>query len=874
MVFSAYLSTLPSLSTFNVVTTISIAAIGVLAVIFLFFLVRLAFQYKKLKAKYVLLEIKPSAHAETTNISNKKLLEIFHSLHAPQLLLDKLLGIKQYVSFEIIGTSEKGIRFVARVPEDFQASVKKSLLSYLPSIEISEIDDYFAQIDGTNKIIEYTLSKSFIFPLVFQPDTDKLDSLAYLTGYLTKLQPNELITIQFVSSPVHNRTHSGISDTIHKIKTNLLKGIDLEEIVSRNARISVLDFVGRLGAFIILLPVTFIAWVFTSSKIPTPSWLFDSTDTSKKSTSFFSKELTRSVQEKISQPLYEVHVRVTVKTQGDSKARSQSIKSYFESFGTLFQGFKIDKNIFWYLHAPLLQKIHLKIAQLRLPFFNQPSILSATELSNLFHIPSPSSVQTEDLVKTKSPKLPAPLSLKQNSSHFDITFAYNEYGESTVPIGLTLEERRRHAYIIGATGTGKTTLLTHMIHQDMEKGNGLAVIDPHGDLAEKLLGVVPEHRKEDVVYFNPYDIEFPIGLNVLDIPKGLSEVELQREKDFITSTLISIFHKLYDARYSGPRMEHILRNVILTALEQEKPTLFTIYDLLTNVKYRKKVTGNLKDEILKSFWKNEFEKLGSFQKAEQISPITNKLGRFLTTSMTRNILNQSDSKLDFEDIMNNKKILICNLSKGKIGEDTAYFLGGLFTAKIQLTALRRVHIPEEKRPDFFLYIDEFQNFATMSFAQILSEARKYRLSVILAHQNTVQIEKDLLETIIGNTGTLICFRTTSPMDEVKLLPVFSPEIQKGQIPNLPSYNFYMKINALQPQSAFSGYIEDFIQKSNSAVHEFVIEHSRDKFAMKIERSFLSNKIDSKTDTESQEKIMPKPAKNSGVNVFEQVKKTP
>jgi len=204
-------------------------------------------------------------------------------------------------------------------------------------------------------------------------------------------------------------------------------------------------------------------------------------------------------------------------------------------------------------------------------------------------------------------------------------------------------------------------------------------------------------------------------------------------------------------------------------------------------------------------------------------------GPLVDVKTFRNILTQENNKPDFEDIMNNKKILICNLSKGKIGEDTAYFLGGLFTAKIQLTALRRVHIKESERPDFFLYIDEFQNFATMSFAQILSEARKYRLSVILAHQNTVQIEPDLLETIIGNTGTLICFRTTSPKDEIKLLPVFAPEVEVGQIPNLPSYNFYMKINAIQPQATFSGEIENFVIADTEKIRAEVMTHSQQTY---------------------------------------------
>ncbi len=404
-----------------------------------------------------------------------------------------------------------------------------------------------------------------------------------------------------------------------------------------------------------------------------------------------------------------------------------------------------------------------------------------------------------------------------------------------------------------------------MIYQDIISGKGVGVIDPHGEFVDRLLGIIPPERLKDVIYLNPYDIEYPIGLNLLELPKGLSGVELQREKDFITSTLISVFHKLYDVRYSGPRMEHILRNVTLTALTTDKPTLFTIYKLLINTKYRKQIVDILQDEIIKSFWKDEFENLGSFQQAEMISPITNKLGRFLTTVMARNILNQPESKLDFSDIMDNKKILLCDLSKGKIGEDTSYFLGSLVIAKIQLAALRRIHIPQEKRTDFYLYIDEFQNFATASFAQVLSEARKYRLSAILAHQNTVQIEDDLLETIIGNSGTVISFRTTSPTDEEKLLPFFSPQVEKGQIGNLPSYTFYIKINALRPQDAFTGEIEDFTVKDDKSIHGEVIRLSQSTYGTKVEVIEKQN-----TDTPVPSKTEKKKPKN--VNKFEERKK--
>ena len=283
----------------------------------------------------------------------------------------------------------------------------------------------------------------------------------------------------------------------------------------------------------------------------------------------------------------------------------------------------------------------------------------------------------------------------------------------------------------------------------------------------------------------------------------------------------------------GPRMEHILRNTILTALEQPESTLMTVYELLTNKNLRNQAVSRLPEGILKDFWKEEFEGLGSNQKAEQISPITNKLGRFLTASMTANIINQTKSTLNLEEIMNNGQILICDLSKGKIGEDVSAFLGSIITAKLQLAALKRVHVPQNERKDFFLYIDEFQNFATKSFAELLSEARKYRLNVVLAHQTVSQIEdKDFLQIILANVGTVIVFRTSSPLDEKTILPILLPQVNEHEISNLPSYHFYIKINALEPQDAFTGEIDDFTVLGNQTIKQQVVDSSRDLFGLK------------------------------------------
>ena len=398
-------------------------------------------------------------------------------------------------------------------------------------------------------------------------------------------------------------------------------------------------------------------------------------------------------------------------------------------------------------------------------------------------------------------------------------------------IGLNEEERRRHIYILGATGTGKSTLLLSMVNHDIQNDKGLCVIDPHGDLIEKVLPNIPSERIKDVIYFNPDDIAYPIGLNLLELTPGLSEDDSLREKEFITESIISLFHKLYPEKYSGPRMEYILRNTIYTAFTTENPTLFTIYKILINTAFRKSVVSKLKDENLLEFWKYEFSKAGDYQKVSMISPITNKIGRFLFSPTAKRILEQEKSSINFDKIMDEGKILLCNLSKGKLGEDTSEVFGILIMTKIQLAALKRARAEFKDRKDFYLYVDEFQNFATPSFAQILSEARKYRLNAILAHQTTSQLEdKALVNITLANTGTIICFRTANPEDEKLILPQFSPAIQQGEIANLPSFNFYIKINALKPETPFSGETipgEDVVNKEK--VTE-IIKSSRGNYA--------------------------------------------
>jgi len=281
----------------------------------------------------------------------------------------------------------------------------------------------------------------------------------------------------------------------------------------------------------------------------------------------------------------------------------------------------------------------------------------------------------------------------------------NIHHNSSTLIGLTEQERERHEYIIGGTGNGKTTLLQYQIVQDMQCDKGIAVVDPHGDMAETLLRHVPPERIKDVIYFNPDDLEYPIGLNLLELTPGLTGNELLREKDIITESVISVFRKIFsDEDTGGHRIEYVLRNTIQTALTVENPTLFTVFDLLNDPKYRKSIIKTLEDKNLINFWKNEIGKAGDMQKVKMAAGITAKIGRFLFSASARQILEQPKSTIDFDDIINNGKILICNFSKGLLGEDTSELFGITVLAKLQLASLRRARLEQSKRRPFYLYV--------------------------------------------------------------------------------------------------------------------------------------------------------------------------
>ncbi|MEX2054647.1 MAG: type IV secretory system conjugative DNA transfer family protein, partial [Candidatus Andersenbacteria bacterium] len=350
--------------------------------------------------------------------------------------------------------------------------------------------------------------------------------------------------------------------------------------------------------------------------------------------------------------------------------------------------------------------------------------------------------------------------------------------------GIYPDDRRRHVYVIGKTGVGKSTLLENMIAQDILNGKGVCLVDPHGDTAEKLLNVVPPSRINDVVYFDPSDVEHPIAFNVL-------EAVDPSYKYLVASGLVGSLKKIWADSW-GPRLEYILRNTILALLDYPSSTILGILRMLADQEYRKKVVTKISDPVVKAFWTNEFANYNERFRSEAVSPIQNKVGQFLSSAIIRNIVAQPKSTIDMKDIMDNGKILLINVSKGKIGEDNSALLGAMLINRIQLAAMDRASIPEAERRDFYLYVDEFQNFATESFATILSEARKYRLNLTIAHQYITQMEEPVRDAVFGNVGTIISFRVGA-FDAEYLEKEFAPTFTETDLVNLDKYNAYVKL---------------------------------------------------------------------------------
>ncbi len=442
--------------------------------------------------------------------------------------------------------------------------------------------------------------------------------------------------------------------------------------------------------------------------------------------------------------------------------------------------------------------------------------------------------------------------MANSSDHEVVLFADTNFRNKKVTFGIKMDDRRRHVYIIGKTGMGKSELLKVIAIQDIQAGRGLAFVDPHGDPVEDLLDYIPEERIKDVVYINPADLDFPVAFNVME------QVDPDK-RHLVADGVINVFKKIWVDVWS-PRMEYILNNTILALLEVPDSTLLGINRMLAEKGYRNYVVNQLKDPVIKAFWTQEFAKYADKFATEATAAIQNKVGQFSSSTLVRNIIGQSKSTIDMRKIMDEGKIMLVNISKGRIGEDASRLLGALIITKLQLAAMSRVDIPEHDRRDFMLMVDEFQNFATSSFANILSEARKYHLSLVLAHQYVAQMDETVRDAVFGNVGTIISFRVGAEDAEL-LEKELAPEFMATDIVNLGKRQVYLKlmINGVASR-AFSAMTMDRILPLEISNRQRIIDFSRAHYATnaeEVEKTITDWHAPAMPDYDIPQKIAPK-----------------
>ncbi|MEK7202564.1 MAG: type IV secretion system DNA-binding domain-containing protein [Patescibacteria group bacterium] len=668
-----------------------------------------------------------------------------------------------HLSFEIVSKAH-AINFYTYVPTDLRDFVSSQIFAQYPTVEIREIapdDDYTTLTDEKHiAATELDLKKPTAFPIkTFQ--NFEVDPLSSIAGALSSVNEQEEVWVQVLIRPIDDDWQDLGKTEVKKLKDGF-KSLGLRQLLKAELKTMLFDL--------------------TKHALTGPPPEEKKKDDKKKDEKDTPESAAiKAIEEKITKLGFATNIRILAAGSDEYSARAklEQVVGAFKQFNTINLNAFIAKDITSDRAAHELFTSRV--------FGEHTMIFNITELASVYHYPSETvATPTIAWAGSKKGEPPANLPLENVVPADELTvFGQTNFRSQVKRFGIKRKDRRLHMYIIGKTGTGKSTLMENMIIDDINEGRGMAVVDPHGSLIQHVLEFIPENRIQDVIYFNPADHEHPVGFNLLE------NVDPE-QKNIVASGVIGIMEKIFGEVSWGPRLEYILRNVILALLEYPNSTFMGIMRILTDNAYRRLVVNEVKDPVIRDFFINEFEKYEPKFRTEAIAPIQNKVGQFLSASTIRNIVGQPKSTIDIRRIMDEGKILLADLSIGKIGEDNSALLGSMLITKIQLAAMGRVDTAESERRDFYLYVDEFQNFATESFATILSEARKYRLNLAMANQYTAQMPEAVSNAVFGNVGTMISFRVGA-QDADTLVKEYEPVFDANDLVNLDNFQIYLKM---------------------------------------------------------------------------------
>jgi hypothetical protein len=698
----------------------------------------------------ILLLIEVPKDNEKKELSAEQMFASLHGILRPRAELQKEGSLQEHISFEIVSRLNS-IQFYVWTPKHLKDFVESQIYAQYPTVQIKEGPADYSQTPVGSRVIygtELGLTKDTVMPIKTFASFE-VDPLAGITGVLAKLeQLGEEVWIQILARPLDDVWQEQGKHYIDTVKGGAQK-----------------DFSGRVADIFLQIPI----YIFSNLAMA----LFKPPESkaaaagTKPELSVGQQAIIKAVEEKITKLGYQVKIRIAYlgPDQASARQRLQAIVGGFKQFNTTnLNGFTNTK---MYNSHEFIEDYQARL------FFDEGYILNIEELASLYHLPH-KSVETPNMVWTtaKTSEPPSNLPIEGTVEPEEVSL-----------FGIKRRDRGRHLYIIGQTGAGKSMLLQLLTLSDVYHDVGFAIVDPHGDYATDIMKYIPEHRLQDVVYFNATDRDHPMAFNPMEVTDPAM-------KDHISSELVGVLKRMFDSW--GPRLEYILRFTILALLDYPGATMLDIVRMLNEKDFRKKVIREVQDPVVRTFWVTEFASWNEKFASEAVAPVLNKVGAFTANPLVRNIVGQQKSAFNIRQIMDEGKILLVNLSRGQVGEDNAAILGALMVTKIQLAAMSRADMPLDARRPFYLYVDEFQNFATDSFAVILSEARKYGLNLTVANQYVSQMPEVVRDAVFGNVGTMISFRI-GPGDSAVLGKYFEPVFEAIDLTKLHNQNIFISM---------------------------------------------------------------------------------